>query len=90
MLTFQKHFEIARKKRPHPFCPSPKSAHDFKKGMVTTPMSEKVYVPDEDSLGQRMTIFHGQLYSLYSQGERKSQISSSPSALFLIKSRSDS
>ena len=52
MLTFQKHFEIARKKRPHPFCPSPKSAHDFKKGMVTTQMSEKVYVPDEDSLEQ--------------------------------------
>ena len=31
---------------------------------------EKVYVPDEDSLEQRMNIFHGQLYSLYSQGER--------------------
>ena len=26
---------------------------------------EKVYVPDEDSLEQRMNIFHGQLYSLY-------------------------
>ena len=25
---------------------------------------EKVYVPDEDSLEQRMDIFHGQLYSL--------------------------
>ena len=25
---------------------------------------EKVYVPDEDSLEQRMNIFHGQLYSL--------------------------
>ena len=47
--------------------------------MVTTQMSgvitmrtmfpferlEKVYVPDEDSLEQRMNIFHGQLYSLY-------------------------
>ena len=36
---------------------------------------EKVYVPDEDSLEQKMNIFHGQLYSLY-------RISSSPSALF--------
>ena len=26
---------------------------------------EKVYDPDEDSLEQRMNIFHGQLYSLY-------------------------
>ena len=26
---------------------------------------EKVYVPDEDSLEQRMNIFHGQLHSLY-------------------------
>ena len=43
--------------------------------MVTTQMSgvttmrarlEKVYVPDEDSLEQRINIFHGQLYSLYS------------------------
>ena len=25
---------------------------------------EKVYVPDEDPLEQRMNIFHGQLYSL--------------------------
>ena len=31
---------------------------------------EKVYVPDEDSSEQRINIFHGQLYSLYSQGER--------------------
>ncbi len=31
---------------------------------------EKVYVPYEDSLEQRMNIFHGQLYSLYSQDER--------------------
>ena len=31
---------------------------------------EKVYVPDEDSLEQKINIFHGQLYSLYSQGER--------------------
>ena len=27
-------------------------------------MQIKVYVPDEDSLEQRMNIFHGQLYSL--------------------------
>ena len=26
---------------------------------------QKVYVPEEDSLEQRMNIFHGQLYSLY-------------------------
>ena len=26
---------------------------------------QMVYVPDEDSLEQRMNIFHGQLYSLY-------------------------
>ena len=26
---------------------------------------EKVYVPEEDSLEQRMNIFQGQLYSLY-------------------------
>ena len=26
---------------------------------------EKVYVPDEDSLEERMNIFHGQLYSFY-------------------------
>ena len=49
------------------------------KAMVTTPMSgvitirtmllfeglQKVYVPDEDSLEQRLNIFHGQLDSLY-------------------------
>ena len=41
--------------------------------MVTTQVSEnnvpfeqleKVYLPDKDSLEQRMNIFHGQLYSL--------------------------
>ena len=31
---------------------------------------KRCYVPDKDSLEQRMNIFHGQLYSLYSQGER--------------------
>ena len=49
------------------------------KAMVTTEMSgvitrrtmflferlEKVYIPDEDSLEQRINIFHGQLYSIY-------------------------
>ena len=44
--------------------------------MVTTQMSGVItmrtmfllsglYVPDDDSLEQRMNIFHGQLYSLY-------------------------
>ena len=62
---------------------------DYDEDNVLFERLEKVYVPDEDSLEQRMNIFRGQLYSLYSQGERESQISSSP-ALFLIKSRSDS
>ena len=31
---------------------------------------EKVYVPDEDSLEQRMNIFHGQLYSLYKDNRK--------------------
>ena len=61
---------------------------DYDEDNVPFERLEKVYVPDEDSLEQRINIFHGQLYSLYSQGERYSQISSSPSALFLIKSRS--
>ena len=58
---------------------------DFKKGMFMTQMSGVImigqcsfwaawkgvqYVQDEDSLEQRMNIFHGQLYSLYSQGDR--------------------
>ena len=63
---------------------------DYDEDNVPFKRLENGYVPDEDSLKQRMNIFHGQLYSLYSQGERESQISSSPSALFLIKSRSDS
>ena len=72
--------------------------------MVTTPMSgvitmrimllferlEKVYVPDEDSLEQRMNIFHGRLYSLY-RDNRKFRL---PLQLFflikVIKSRPDS
>ena len=29
------------------------------------PFEQRVYVPDEDSLKQRLKIFHGQLYSLY-------------------------
>ena len=43
---------------------------DHLKGQGHDTYDEKVYVPDEDSLEQRMNIFHGQLYSLYSQGER--------------------
>ena len=31
---------------------------------------ENVYVPDEDSLEQRMNIFHGQLYSLYRENRK--------------------
>ena len=74
--------------------------------MVTTPMSgvitmrtmllferlEKVYVPDEDSLEQRMNIFHGQLYSLY-RDNCKFHLPLQLFFLFLIKvikSRSDS
>ena len=49
---------------------------------------EKVYVPDEDSLEQRMNIFHSQLYSLYRDNckFRLAQVQ----LFFLIESRSDS
>ena len=73
----------------------------FKKGMVTTQMSgvitrrtmflferlEKVYIPDEDSLEQRINIFHGQLYSIY-RDNRKFRL---PLQLFFFikSSRSD-
>ena len=40
---------------------------------------EKAYVPDGDSLEQRMNIFHGQLYSLY-RANRKFRL---PLQLFL-------
>ena len=43
---------------------------DYDEDNVPFERLEKVYVPDEDSLEQRVNIFHGQLYSLYSQGER--------------------
>ena len=43
---------------------------DYDEDNVPFERLEKVYVPDEDSLEQRINIFHGQLYSLYSQGER--------------------
>ena len=43
---------------------------DYDEDNVLFERLEKVYVPDEDSLEQRMNIFHGQLYTLYSQGER--------------------
>ena len=39
---------------------------DYDEDNVPFERLEKVYVPDEDSLEQRMNIFHGQLYSLYS------------------------
>ena len=38
---------------------------DYDEDSVPFERLEKVYVPDEDSLEQRMNIFHGQLYSLY-------------------------
>ena len=38
---------------------------DYDEDNVPFERLEKVYVPDEDSLEQRMNIFHGQLYSLY-------------------------
>ena len=57
------------------------------KGQGHDTYDEKVYVPDEDSLEQRMNIFHGQLYSLY-RDNRKFRLPLQ--LLFLIKSRSDS
>ena len=38
---------------------------DYNEDNVPFERLKKVYVPDEDSLEQRMNIFHGQLYSLY-------------------------
>ena len=38
---------------------------DYDEGNVPFKRLQKVYVPDDDSLEQRMNIFHGQLYSLY-------------------------
>ena len=35
---------------------------DYDEGNVPFERLEKVYVPDEDSLKQRLNIFHGQLY----------------------------
>ena len=43
---------------------------DYDEDNVPFERLEKVYVFDEDSLEQRMNIFHGQLYSLY-RGNRK-------------------
>ena len=43
---------------------------------------EKVYVPDEDSLEQRMNNFHGQLYSLY-RDNRKFRL---PLQFFFLRS----
>ena len=38
---------------------------DYDEDNVPVERLQKVYVPDEDSLEQRMNIFHGHLYSLY-------------------------
>ena len=38
---------------------------DYDEDNVPFERLEKVYVPDEDSLEQRINTFHGQLYSLY-------------------------
>ena len=38
---------------------------DYDEDNVPFERLEKVYVPDEDSLEQRMNIFHDQLYSPY-------------------------
>ena len=37
---------------------------DYDENNVPFERLEKVYVPDENSLEQRMNIFHGQLYSV--------------------------
>ena len=47
---------------------------DYDEGNVPFERLEKVYVPDEDSLEQRMNIFHGQVYSLY-RDNRKFRLS---------------
>ena len=44
---------------------------DYDEDTVPFERLEKVYVPDEDSIEQRMNIFHGQLYSLYRVINRK-------------------
>ena len=60
---------------------------DYNEDNVPFERLEKVYVSNEDSLEQRMNIFHGQLYSVY-RDNRKFRL---PLQLFfLIKSRSDS
>ena len=38
---------------------------DYDEDNVPFERLQKLYLPDEDSLEQRMNIFHGQLYSLY-------------------------
>ena len=62
------------------------AAHTYMPYIGEYPPGEKVYVPDEDSLEQRMNIFHGQLYSLY-RDNPKFRL---PFSSFSIKSRSDS
>ena len=43
---------------------------DYDEDNVPFERLQKVYVLNEDSLEQRMNIFHGQLYSLYRDGRK--------------------
>ena len=43
---------------------------DYDEDNVPFERLEKMYVPYEGPLEQRINIFHGPLYSLYNQGER--------------------
>ena len=43
---------------------------DYDEGNVPFKRLQKVYVPDDDSLEQRMNIFHGQLYSIYRENRK--------------------
>ena len=55
---------------------------DYDEDKVPFERLEKMYVPDEDSLEQRMNIFHGQLYSFH-RDNRKFRL---PLQLFLVQS----
>ena len=46
-------------------CHDTDEGRDYDEDNVPFERLEKMYVPDEDSLEQRMNNFHGQLYSLY-------------------------
>ena len=56
---------------------------DYDEDNVPFERLEKVYVPDEDSLEQRMNIFHGQLYSPY-RDNRKFRL---PFQLFFLNKK---